>query len=89
MELTHATTNRPNHRSPPRPQMPVPLPLDQVWSQGIDQVTRQRILRILGRLAVANLAIQQSLIVNPLPATIPEHHNSPIAAPQGKEAGHD
>jgi hypothetical protein len=75
-EWTHATVGKPKN-CPPRRQDPVLLSVNQLWTQGIDQVTRKRVLKILCRLAVANLASQRRAVI------------SPLAQPQEKEAGHE
>lgn len=51
MELTHVRVQGTNPGSPPRLAQAITLPLDQLWSRGIDPKTREQVLRVLSRVA--------------------------------------
>jgi len=55
MELTHVPVQGPNTSPPPRLPQAVRLPLDRLWTAGIDPKTRQKVLQILSRVAARQL----------------------------------
>lgn len=66
MELTHVALQGTNTGSPPRPPKRVTLPLNQLWNQGVDQSTRQQVLRILSHAAARQTLAAATRLTKPL-----------------------